>query len=531
MNEGRVQGEGEGRDHARARRFGILLMLFFLAFCHSDIMESQNTLSRFVAVEGLVQRGTFHIDQSPHGPRWVGLEDGRTVHILNALDELKRYMAGERIALRAVYDIGKPAEGSNLVRITDGRLVHVLNDMVCNKRDEHFYSSKPPVLTLILAGVLLPLKWLGAEFDFTRRGAEGPAFLLTWLVVGGLSAIAFCAFRRKLGERVQGAQADALTVLTLGGTLFLTYSVTMNHHTFTAGLVLLSFFLLGMADAGGGAPAGGADAAERPRVSDGCALAAGFLMGLASVVDIGPGVAFAMGFGLYILLYLRSWRTLVLFGLGSIPPLALHCIVHYSIWGSVLPVQMMKRAGTRDYAGSYWQNMLPPDTWQIPRSYYWLLTLASGRGLFVLSPILLVGMAALVEDVRRSLRAGRTGEAWRGIFKARGPAAAPGYVALSVLFGVTFLILYTSFAAPTNFNGSCFGMRYYIGFMPLLAFYAARGYVRWCGSAKFRRVFYVLGIVSVFFALVGMQEPWMLMENNANPAVRVLMALLRGFNA
>ncbi|MDP6107779.1 MAG: hypothetical protein QGI33_05015 [Candidatus Brocadiia bacterium] len=487
MSDGRVQiqGEEEGRDRARVRRFGILLMLFFLAFCHRDIMESQNTLSRFVAVEGLVQRGTFHIDDSAYGPSWKEERDGREVN--------------------------------------------VLNDMVYNKRDGHFYSSKPPVLTLILAGVLRPLKWLGAEFDFTRRGAKGPAFLLTWLVVGGLSAIAFCAFRRKLGDRVQGAQADALTVLTLGGTLFLSYSVTMNHHTFTASLVLLSFFLLGMADAGGGASAGGTDAAERPRVSDGYALTAGCLMGLASVVDIGPGVAFSMGFGLYILLYLRSWRTLVLFGLGSIPPLALHCVVQYGIWGSVLPVQMM--GGTKDYAGSYWANKLPPDTWRVSRSYYWLLTLASGRGLFVLSPVLLVGMAALVDDVRRSLRAGRTGDGWRGILKARGPGAAPGYVALSVLFGVTFLVLYTSFAAPTNFNGSCFGMRYYIGFMPLLAFYAAHGYVRWRGSAKFRRIFYVLGIASVFFALVGMQEPWMLMENNANPAARVLMALLRGFNA
>ena len=71
-------------------------------------------------------------------------------------------------------------------------------------------------------------------------------------------------------------------------------------------------------------------------------------------------------------------------------------------------------------------------------------------------------------------------------------------------------------------------MRWYIGFMPLLAFYAARAYAMWREDAKFRRIFYVLGAISVIYTLVGMQDPWLLMENNAHPAVQALM-LLRGF--
>jgi hypothetical protein len=84
--------------------------------------------------------------------------------------------------------------------------------------------------------------------------------------------------------------------------------------------------------------------------------------------------------------------------------------------------------------------------------------------------------------------------------------------------------------APTNFNGSCYGMRYYIGFMPVLAFYAARGYARWRGEERFQRQFWALAVASMLFALIGMQEPWQLMENNSNPAVQVLMSLLRGFS-
>ncbi len=451
-------------NRAQAVGFVMFVLIFLFIFTHRRIY-GQNDLSRFVAVESLLLRGTFHIDGSP----WTKRMEER-----------------------------------------GGREVHELHDMVYNQRDGHFYSSKPPVYTMILAGVLWPLKKLGAVFPALEPWPAVPVFLLTWLVVGGMSACGFYCLRRKAGEWLQQREADLVTVLTLGGTLFLTYSVTMNHHTFTAALVLMSFFLLGMAEAA-------------PVVKDGRAAAAGFLMALASVVDIGHGVAFSIAFGLYILFYLRSWRTLIFFGLGALAPLCLHCVVQYRIWGSVLPVQLI--SGTKDYAGTYWQSQLEPDIWQIPRYYYWLLTLFSMRGLFVLSPILLIGAAGLIGDIVKWARAagqdkegGESGRAVRGA----------GYVAGSVMFGIAFLFAYFWFVAPTNFCGSCFGFRWYIGFMPLLAFYAAREYARHRESPGFRKLFYVLGAISVAFALVGMQQPWQLMEYNAHPAVQML-TFLRGF--
>lgn len=506
-------------DRMRSRRFALVMLLFFFVFAHRDMLEGQNVLSRMVAVESLVMRGVHHIDDSPYGPRWVALEDGRTVHVLSDMADLKAFMAGEPVPLRAVHDVEQPAGGRNLVEVREGTLSYVLNDMVHNKRDGHFYSSKPPVLTIVLAGVLRPLRGLGADLRFTRESARGLVFLLTWLVIGGVSAVGFYAFRRKVGEAMPGPRADAITALTLGGTLFLAYSVTVNHHTVTAVLVLLSFFALGLADTERGG--------RKPSLSAPRAAMAGVLMGLASVIDIGPGVVFSVGFALYIVLYLRSWRTLALFGAGAVPALALHCIVQYRLWGTVLPVQLI--SGTKDYPGSYWANKLPPDCWRIPRHYYWLLTLVSARGLFVLSPILIIGAAALTDDIRLSLRAARRGEGWRGLVRTGGPVAAPGYAALTALFGMVSYVLYTSFKAPTNFNGSCFGMRYYVGFMPILAFYAARAYVRWGDRPGFRKWFLALGAASVAFALIGMQQPWVLMEANSSPAVRALM-LMRGFS-
>ncbi len=443
-----------------------LLVLAFLAALTHRRAESQNELSRLVAVDGLVLRGEFNVDDSP-------------------------------VAMQVVE--------------ARGRRFYAMIDMVYNKRNGHFYSSKPPVFTLLLAAPAALVRAAGDDFSFTEPGSPPAVFLLTLLTIGLPTAAAFYVFRIRIGRRLRPLDADLATVLTLGGTLFLSYSVTVNHHTFTALLVLFAFFLLGM-DRG------------RRHIGPLATAGAGFLMGLSAAVDVGHGVMFALAFGLYLLFYVRSWRALFCFGLGSIPPLAVHCAVQYSIWGSILPVQMM--GGTKDYPLSYWHVMFGPDAWCIPRSYYWLLTLFSTRGLFVLSPILLVGVACLVGGAARAMRGGRADAA--AASGAEDGEEGRGYAALTVLFGVVLLCGYFSFVAATNFGGWCFGFRYYVGFAPLLAFYAARAYEEHRDDLRFRVVFYVLGLISLTYALMGARYTWDRMESIAHPAVRILR-VLRGF--
>ena len=442
---------------SRAACFALAVAALLLLFTHR-LAESQNDISRIVAVESLALRGHFYVDDAPEAQRIVEV---------------------------------------------DGHRFHYLIDMVYNRRDGHFYSSKPPVLTLVLAAAPALLHALGLRFTLTGPGSALPLVLLTWVTIGWASAGAFYAFRRKAGDLIERpTTADLATALTLGGTLFLSYSATINHHTPTAAAILGAFCLLGMAEAG-------------RRVSDGRAALAGFLMGLAAVVDIGPGFVYSVAFGLYILFYLRSLRVLIFFGLGSIPPLALHCAVQYSIWGSVLPVQMIK--GTKDYPLSYWHVRIGSDAWRIPRWRYWLLTLFSMRGLFVLSPVLLLGAAGLAADVAEGLRERRDPE-----------RAGRAFVALTVLFGIVFLVCYTALATPTNFGGDCYGMRYYVGFMPLLAFYALRAWSRWGGGRAFRMAFCTLGAVSLLYAVLGITYTWTRMDALTHPLIELLKPL-RGF--
>jgi hypothetical protein len=198
--------------------------------------------------------------------------------------------------------------------------------------------------------------------------------------------------------------------------------------------------------------------------------------------------------------------------------------VQYAVWGSILPVQLL--GGTKNYPGSYWFHRIGPDAWKIPRGYYWFLTLFSMHGLFVLSPILLVGMARLFTDIRTAFRRERQcgGRAFR-LLAAPSPETGQGYAALCVLFGMCFLIAFYSIRPATHFGGACFGMRWYIGFVPILALYAARGFISWRGRRWFRNTFYTLGVISLTYAVIGMRWTWVTMEVNDHPLVRLLMPL------
>ncbi|NLW51697.1 MAG: flippase-like domain-containing protein [Candidatus Brocadiaceae bacterium] len=451
----------------RALRVALIALIVLVLFTDGQV-DGQNELSRMAAVDSLASRGVWHLNESRYAQTIVERE---------------------------------------------GRQSRYLIDMVYNRRDGRFYSSKPPVLTLLLAAVPAGLHALGARFTFTEPSNGLAVFLLTFLAMGLPSAWAFYALRRKAGGLLESpAGADVAALLAFGGTLFFTYSTAINHHTPTAAAILAAFFLLGMAEG-------------RPVVPAGRASAAGFLMGLAAVIDVGHGFIFSVMFGLYILFCLRSWRTAVFYGLGALPPLALHCAIQYSLWGSILPVQMLH--GTKDYPFSYWTHRTESDAWHIPRSDYWLLTLFSMRGLFVLSPILLFGAAGLAAELRDAARASRRGKTGGRLARPSGEALR-GYAALSVLIGMLFLVWYSGFRTPTNFAGAAFGFRYYIGFTPLLAWYAVRAYGRWADSPRFRVIFYALGAWSLFYACLGTRFTWVLMEAVPHPAVRMLLPL-RGF--
>lgn len=434
--------------------FGLGVLVFLFVFTHRGV-QSQNDLSRFVAIDSLINRGTWQLN----GSKWAQMKQER--------------------------------DGSEYMMMTD----------IALHPNGHFYSSKPPVLSFLGAGVCRVFQWLGARFRFGPGRDALPTFILSWMVVGSLSALTFYEVRKKAGTKMANFPATVATVLALGGTLFLSYSVTFNNHVIGAALVLLSFFKLKMMDG---------DRTLKSRH----VLFSGLMMGSALVIDIPAGGAFGLMMGLYLLCYVRSMKHLVLFGVGSLPPIVLHCALQYQIWGSMLPVQMM--GGLGGFEGSYWENPAGADTWVISRWKYWLLTLFSSRGLFIVSPVLLFGIVGLIDRVKR------------GLSEEENHDRQKAFGALTATFAVVIMVMYYSLEAPDSFGGACFGFRWYIGFMPILSWYAIDYFAQHRKNERVRHLFYILGTVSLCYALIGMQDPWLLMEGNTHPAVRILL-LIRGF--
>jgi hypothetical protein len=424
--------------------FATAILGFLFAFTRMGIV-GQNDLSHFMAAESLMNRGTRIIDECP------------------ALFKQE---------------------------VRDGEYRWSMVDIV--KYKGHFYSSKPPVLNYILAGEALVLRKLGLPIGFRDKLERAyTGFILTLLTVGLMTALGGAAFRKVISKYTDDEwEATLLTILTLFGTLYLTYSVTLNHHTITATFILISFFLLGMHEA-------------RKELNPKHVLLAGFLMALGVTIDCGHGFIFSIAFALYLMIYVRSWKYILLFALGSIPPLAWHCIVQYQTFHTILPVQFYR--DLYEFEGGLLRGKRGFD---IPRWKYWALTLFSTRGLFTASPILLFGIWGIGHEIRKG--------------------SQYIYPVISVLFGCTLLFLYYSFLAPKNFCGACYGFRWYIGFMPLLAFFAARYFLEVKDRHWRRRIFYVLGFISVVSALVGTRAPWTYMENFIHPLARLLL-LFRGF--
>ncbi|MBS3763016.1 MAG: hypothetical protein KGZ25_06905 [Planctomycetes bacterium] len=453
---GKEESRGVGIEHAR--RLALFVLLFLFVFTHRGIL-GQNDLSRFVAVDSIVNRGVFYIDDSGY--------------------------------LQQPSEMGK-----------DGSLF--LHNIAYNRQNGHCYTTKSPVLTVLLAGVLNIFRLLGAEFSFQGYRAAIPTFVLTWLLIGSLTSLAVYFFRRNVTPWVSGLEADLVVVLSLGGTIYLSYSTTMNHHTFAASLIFISFFILRMPEACVG-------------ISPARAATAGLLMSLATVVGWADGLAFSLAFGLYLIFYVRAWRSIAAYCLGAIPLLALHCALQYPIWHTVVPFELIGATG--HHAGPYLELSLRQFTWAIPRYKYWLLTLISTQGLFVLSPIVLIGVAGIGDAVRGS---------WHGWREGERSDASRGHVALTVVFGIILLVSYYSFFSRRDLGGACFGFRQYIGFIPLLSYYAVSYYSRHRDETYFQAFFYLCGIISLMYALIGMQKPWTLMENNMHPAVQALLRI-RGF--
>lgn len=331
----------------------------------------------------------------------------------------------------------------------------------------HFFSSKPPVLSVVGAGIYAVLhRAVGLSF---REDVE-TAIQVMNLIVAGLPHLLLLVYAYRFLSLYAPPQVLLWAFGCFAfGQLGLAYATTINNHV-PAGVAAFAGFYY----------------AFRVRSQSSRSVRhfifAGLAAGLAPTLDLGT-LFVSVATGIYLLGF--DWkRTLRLFAPAAALPLVVHFGLTVLSTGSLVPIYLRKKLYL--YPGSYWNAPTGIDALDEPRGTYLLNVLVGHHGFFSMTPVLVLAVIAIVSACIR-----------------RGPHLAEAIVVgASLLASITFYTLTTK-----NYGGICIGFRWLLPITPLVLLFTAD----WLASVRTRwgyALFAALLAVSQFHASAGMGNPW-----------------------
>lgn len=451
-------------------------------------MLEVNDISRWCTIWALVERGTYAIDECP----W----QHRTQDKVLKPDKLEAPGEGASSLKRMEYALAPRAWKTGEVR-------------------ERYYSSKPPLLPTLIAGMIYPFRVLSGvplesmrkqpradrnieervevepgRFETRRRTetnrppVEFPAYvyyfkpiLITWNVVPFL--ITLLLYRRLLDRHARNDWAWYYCLFAgAWGTYLFAFDQTLNNHTVAAASAFLAFYALTRILADG--------------QSDWRYYAcAGFFAAFTACNEI-PAALF--GLLTFLVVLARDPRkTFLGFVPAAIVPLAAFFVTQFLAFKQFTPVY--EEFGTRSYnfEGSYWNTPLEFDYFNVapePRLVYLFHMTLGHHGLISLTPIVLLGLWGAIRLL------GEPGRRFRTL------------AALSLVLTIAMLAFYTWNPKARNYGGSTQGLRWLFWLFPLWLFTLPRG----VEAGEERRLFrgFTLALLAVSTASVAyaLRFPW-----------------------
>jgi hypothetical protein len=389
---------------------------------HTPLL-SANDRSRWCTVWSLVERGTYQIDEIIEQPGWNTIDKGR--------------------------------------------------------HQDHFYSSKPPFVSTLVAGVYWLLKQCFG-FDLLERTHETVQVIL--LIVNWIPWIISLVLLAAIGERY--ARSDwarlFLVVAAAGGTFLSTFLTTLNNHSPAAASVVVALYaLLRILND---------DCRENWRFA-----VCGFFTAFAVGCEI-PAALF--GVALFVVLVRRApWQTLLFFSSAAAVPLAFFFITNWLCTGSLKPFYSNFASANDTFyryvhngVPSYWMNPQGLDKGE-PSSlvYLWHCTFGH-HGIFSLSPIYLLTLAG-----------------WTRL-RNSSPLRLVGWLSLGLTIWV--LAFYLGQTLNYNYGGTTSGLRWAFWLIPLWLVSLIPALDQWGDRRWFRVLCVVLLVVSVFSATFPRNNPW-----------------------
>jgi hypothetical protein len=346
------------------------------------------------------------------------------------------------------------------------------------RQNGHYYSSKPPVLSTIVAGVYWVVR---AVTGWTLNDQPEETMRLILFLVNVIPMLAGFLVTIRLVERY--AETDFARLFVVGAfafsTFLTTFCVTLNNHT-VAGLAVLAALYPACRIL--------ADGSLRP-IHFACA---GFFAVFAAVNEL-PAAAFAAAVGL-LLLWRSPSRTFVWALPAAIVPLAAFFVTTWMATGSWKP--FYADYGTEKYkyvvdgVPSYWMHPGGLDSNRESPPVYLFHCLLGHHGILSLSPIFWFTLLAWV--VPRLSRG----------FRLRLMLWASAAITAVVL------AFYLTRTENYNYGGNTSGLRWIFWLIPLWLVSMIPALDAIANSRRLRALAVMLLAVSTFSAWYPIDNPW-----------------------
>ena len=361
-------------------------------------------------------------------------------------------------------------------------------DIVLRPDTNEFLSSKPPLLSVLVAGLYWLLKALTGWTLVTHP------FLVVRTILIVVNLVPFAIYLMCVDrwlQRYATHEWTRLVVLSAAafGTIVTPFLITLNNHVLGAFAVMFAI----------DAVLAIRHAQVRPRWSQ--FVAAGFWAAFAAANEL-PALAFAVG----VLVWL-GWTNLRWTIVFALPVMLLVAAAYfgtnYAEMGQLRPAYAEFGQGTGvwyDYPGGYWK---PPAEGEIrygidfaklheSRAEYALNVLVGHHGFFSLTPIWLLAVAGMFVWLRRPTEGGE---------------AVPWFVPFAAA-GLTVVVIGFYLVKSDNYGGWSNGLRWLMWLSPLLLLTMIPIVDRLADSRRGRWLVCVLLAVSIFSAHYSLWNPW-----------------------
>jgi hypothetical protein len=355
-------------------------------------------------------------------------------------------------------------------------------DKVLHPRTKEFYSSKPPLLPVALAGEYWLLQRL---FGWTIADEPWRVIPTILITVNVLPFVVYLVLLFRLLEQYGSTDWGRLFTFAAAcfGTYINTFSISLNNHTLAAYTTLFAVYpLLRRAPA---AP------------SDRDFVVVGFFAGLTFCLEL-PAAALlaALAVGCF---WLAPRRAVLAFVPAALLPVGAQVATNYAALGDPWPAYAKVETEWYQYEGSHWAKEgdarkgidFAGDV--EPRHVYAFHLLLGHHGLFSLTPLWLLTVAGLATSL--SPRSGM-GTRWRQVMW------------LTAGVSVVVIVFFAAVVSTVNYGGWTSGPRWFFWLTPLWLLGLLPAADRLAASPIGRIVGYVCLALSTLAVSYPAWNPW-----------------------